>query len=63
LRKKEKKMGRACGTYGGVEIYTVLMVGKSEENGPPGRPKIRWVYSVRMSSKSGMEAWNGFIWL
>jgi len=43
-------------------IYGFL-VGKSEENGPIGRPKIRWVYSVKMSLKSGMEAWNGFIWL
>jgi len=48
--------------WGKSGIYGFL-VGKSEENGPPGRPKSRWENSVRISSKSGMEAWNGFIWL
>ena len=40
-------MGGACSTYGGEEIYRVL-VGKAEGKGPLGRPRHRWEDSIKM---------------
>ena len=40
-------MGEACSTYGGKELYRIL-VGKPEGNRPLGRPKLRWEYIIKI---------------
>ena len=55
---EKNEMGGACSTYGGEEIYRVL-VGKAEGKGPLGRPRHRWEDSIKMDLQEvgceGME--------
>jgi 3-oxoacyl-ACP reductase-like protein len=55
-------MGWVCGAYGlGEGVYRVL-VGKSEVRRPLGRPRRRWVESIRMDLQEvgcGYMAWIG----
>jgi len=55
-------MGWVCGAYGlGEGVYRVL-VGKSEVRRPLGRPRRRWVESIRMDLQEvgcGYIAWIG----
>jgi len=41
-------MARSCSRHGRDEIYKIL-VGRSEEEKPLGRPKSRWEDNIRMS--------------
>jgi hypothetical protein len=45
------------------DAYRVL-VGKPEGKRPLGRPRRRWEDNIKnVSSRSGMGAWTGLIWL
>jgi hypothetical protein len=35
-------VGRTCGTHGGRERFSRVLVGRSEGKGPLGRPRPRW---------------------
>jgi hypothetical protein len=45
------------------KVYNVL-VGKLEGKRPPGRPRRRWEYGIRMDLREiGLGVWIGFDWL
>jgi len=55
-------MGWACGAYAlGEAVYRIL-VGKPEGKRPLGRPRLRWVYNIRMDLQEvgfGYMHWIG----
>jgi hypothetical protein len=60
-------MGGACSTYGGEVEYTYkILVGKPEGKKPLGRPRRRWVDTIKMDiTEIGWDGvdWIGWIWL
>jgi len=42
-------MGGACNTYGERSGVYRLLVGKSEEKRPLGRPRLRWEDNIKMT--------------
>ena len=55
-------MGRACGAYGVGEGAYRVFVGKPEGKRPLGRPRRRWVNSIRMDLQEvefGYVDWIG----
>jgi hypothetical protein len=55
-------MGRKCSTNGKRKEYRKL-VGKTEREGPLGRPRCRWVDNIKRDFKQDGVVWTGLIWL
>jgi hypothetical protein len=62
-------MVRACSTNWGEEEYIyiyiyiyMILVGKPEEKRPLGRPRRRWVNSIKMDLRYDGVVWTGSIW-
>jgi hypothetical protein len=53
--------GGACSTNGEKRNAYRLLVGKSEGKRPPGRPRRRWVYNIRMDL--GEVGWGDVDWI
>jgi hypothetical protein len=54
-------MVRACSTKVGKEEHDRLLVGKSEEKRPLGRPRRRWMDNIKMDL--GDIGWGGVDWI
>jgi hypothetical protein len=59
--KIENEIGGACGTYWKRRcVYRVLM-GKTEEKGPLGRPRRRWEDNIKMDLQE--VGCGGMVWI
>ena len=57
-------MGGACGTYGSVEKFIQVFMGKPEIKRPFGRPRPKWEDSIETCLQEiGYGACTGLIWL
>jgi hypothetical protein len=58
-------MGRACNTNGAKRNAYRILVGMPEGKRPLGRPRRRWVDSIKMDLKRYKDGmvWIGSIWL
>jgi hypothetical protein len=54
-------MGRACSTNGETRNAYRILVGKPEGKRPLGRPRRRWVDTIRMDL--GEIGWEGRDWI
>jgi hypothetical protein len=54
-------MGRACSTNGGEEECIGVLVGKPGGKRPLGRPRSRWVDSIKMDLRE--IGWDGMDWI
>jgi hypothetical protein len=54
-------MGRACSTNGEKRNAYTILVGKPEGKRPLGRPRRRWVDSIKM--ELGEIGWDGMDWI
>jgi hypothetical protein len=54
-------MGRACSTNGEKKDACRILVGKPEGKGPLGRPRSRWVNSIKMDLRE--IEWDGMDWI
>jgi hypothetical protein len=58
---KEDEMGRACSTNGEkMNAYRILVV-KPEGKRPQGRPRLRWVDSIKIDLRE--IGWDGLDWI
>jgi len=57
-------MGRACGTYGGEQMHTGLLMGRSDGKIPFGRPGRIWDDNIKMYIQElGGGTWTRFLLL
>jgi hypothetical protein len=54
-------MGRSCGTNGEKRNIYRILVGKPEGKGPLGRPRRRWVGTIKMDLRE--IGWDGMDWI
>jgi hypothetical protein len=54
-------MGRACNTNGGEDGCIQDIRGKARRKTPLGRPRHRWVNSVKMDLRK--IGWDGLTWV
>jgi hypothetical protein len=57
----EDEMARACSMNREKWNAYRILVGKPEGNRPLGRPRYRWVDSVKMDLRE--RGWNGIKWI
>jgi hypothetical protein len=55
-------MGRSCSMNGEKRNACMLLVGKPEGRRPLGRPRCRWVDSIKMDLGSDRIGWCGLDW-
>jgi hypothetical protein len=61
IQVKEDEMGRACSKNGKkINAYRIL-VGKPEGKRPLGRPRRRWVDSIKIDLRE--IGWDGIDWI
>jgi hypothetical protein len=54
-------MGGECSTNGEKKNVYRFLVGKSEEKGPLGRPRCKWVDKIKMAL--AQTGWGGVDWI
>jgi hypothetical protein len=54
-------MGRACGTNGEKSIAYKILVGRPGRKRPLGRPRRRWVDSIKIDLRE--IGWDGMDWI
>jgi hypothetical protein len=58
---KEYEIGRACSTNGEKRNAYRILVGNPERKRPLGRPRRRWVNSMKMDLRE--IGWDGMGWI
>jgi hypothetical protein len=61
IKSKEDEMGRTCCTNWERRHAGGILVGKPEGNIPLGRPRYRWVDSIKMDLRD--IGWDGMDWI
>jgi hypothetical protein len=56
-------MDETYSTYGGEEMRIHVLVKKSEEKRPLGRPRRRWEDNIEKDPGGGLGVWTGLICL
>jgi hypothetical protein len=56
-------MGRACSTNGEKRNAYRIFMGKPEKKRPLGRPRRRWMDSIKMNLRQDGMVWTGLMWL